>query len=110
MNTAEEIAHLRAAVEGLALKVGLAPEYKPPNRIHVDRCDPDGVPYGEWDVQGRSLRVRAAREASGLWVYLVDRHGDMVPMDLKDTLRLIEAASSGISYAGDDLGARRKTK
>ena len=104
-STSLEIAGLRHAVEDLAHRVNTEPAYRAPDRLWVENISHEK--FGEWDIRGRSLSVRAGKPDAIPSVFLVDQHGDMHALSIGDTYRLIEALSSAVGYVRDDLTERR---
>ena len=107
-STSLEIAALRNAVEDLAHRVNAEPAYCAPDRLWTDSIGHEK--FGEWDIQGRQLSVRAGKPDAIPGVFLVDRHGDMHALSIGDTYRLIEALSSAVGYVRDDLTERREKR
>lgn len=99
-STSAQIAALRNAVEQLAHNVGVSPAYRPPDRAWIESVSDNR--YGEWDVQAdrqeRVLAVRAGADDGVDGVFLVDRRGDMHPLEVDHTYRLIGALSAALTY------------
>jgi hypothetical protein len=110
---AGEIAALREAVDNLANRAALAPRYREPDGIWLDR-GPGARRWPEWNVARAhddasrfEWRVRSGHDDGLTTVFLVDRYGDMHAMSIPDAHRLIEALTAAVLHANDELTARR---